>query len=106
MRLVIGFLLGLIFASMLLTAQGQRDYPLVRFRPFEDVTVHPEPSLTAPPLRMIEAGQVVLLYTPYVAGDGHWWAATSESRTEWVPVAVNGYCPRRRLGDVEVFGGG
>lgn len=100
--LVIAVLFGMILGWFLLgVVDAQQDYPVVIFTPYEDVFTYTEPSLGSIRLQVLTAGEPVTLYTPYVGGDARWWAAINQERTEWVAIAINGYCPRERLGDVE-----
>lgn len=98
---VVLFVAGLLLGMMLSAALAHNpDAPVITFTPYADVQTHADQNSASAPIRTLPAGVPVTLYTPYVGGDARWWAATSEARTEWVAVAVNGYCPRERLGDV------
>lgn len=102
MTLVAGIVLGVLFSFVALFAQGQggSEYPTVQFTSYDYSITYLDPSLSAATVGVIDPGQTVTLYTPYVGGDARWWAALNPERTEWVAVAINGYCPRERLGDV------
>lgn len=100
MRLLI-FIAGMLLGALVSGVWAHNaDVPVITFTPYADVQTHADQDSASAPLRVLPAYRPVTLYTPYVGGDGRWWAATSEARTEWVAVAVNGYCPRERLGDV------
>lgn len=87
-------LAALLFASLVI-GQG-REWPVMVYVPDAEQVVYSEATLSADVVGQIQEGAAYELATPFVGADGRWWLRYPG--VGWVPVAINGWCPRERLG--------